>query len=188
MKTTQPENTQSGSRSKKPGKMSASEAPIPHMGFKPFAMITGLVVLLDQATKLLVMVKVPLYYSITVIPGFFNLTHIRNPGGAFGFMAAGSQGLRNLLFVGVSIFAMGLIVYFYRSTPRTHPYLASALAMIFGGAVGNLVDRLRFGEVVDFLDVYLSSYHWPAFNVADSAITIGITIFIAHLVLGKMPE
>ena len=66
--------------------------------------------------------------------------------------------------------------------------LASALAMIFGGAVGNLIDRLRFGEVVDFLDVYLGAYHWPAFNVADSAITVGITIFIAHVVLGKMPD
>jgi signal peptidase II len=188
MKTAQPENTQSGSRSTKPGKWGAREAPTTHMGLKPFAMIAGLVVLLDQATKLLVLAKMPLYYSITVIPGFFNLTHIHNPGGAFGFMAAGSQEMRNLLFVGVSIIAMGLIVYFYRSTPKTHPYLASALAMIFGGAVGNLVDRLRFGEVVDFLDVYLSTYHWPAFNVADSAITIGITIFIAHMVLGKMPE
>jgi signal peptidase II len=130
----------------------------------------------------------PIYHSIAVIPGFFNLTHIRNPGGAFGFMAAGSQGLRNLLFLGVSALAMGLIVFFYRSTPKTHPALASALAMIFGGAVGNLIDRLRFGEVVDFLDLYLGAYHWPAFNVADSAITVGITIFIAHVVLGKMPD
>jgi signal peptidase II len=188
MKTTQPENIQSGNRPIQPGKKPVHGVPIPSLGFKPFAVIAGLVVLLDQATKLLVLAKMPLYHSITVFAGFFNLTHIRNPGGAFGFMAAGSQGLRNLLFVGVSIVAMGLIVYFYRSTPKTHPYLASALAMIFGGAVGNLVDRLRFGEVVDFLDVYVATYHWPAFNVADSAITVGITIFIAHLVLGKMPE
>jgi len=161
---------------------------MPSLGFMPFSMITVVVVLLDQATKLLVLAKIPLYHSIPVIEGFFNLTHIRNPGGAFGFMASGSQGVRNLLFIGVSIVAMGLIVYFYRSTPKTYPYLASALAMIFGGAVGNLIDRLRFGEVVDFLDVYVGAYHWPAFNVADSAITVGITIFIAHLVLGKMPD
>ena len=158
------------------------------MGFKPFMWIAGSILLLDQATKLLILAKVPLYHVIAVIPDFFNLTHIRNPGGAFGFMAAGSQGIRNLLFVGVSAIAMGLIVYFYRSTPKTHPYLASALAMIFGGAAGNLIDRLRFGEVVDFLDVYVGAYHWPAFNVADSAISVGITIFIAHLVLGKMPN
>lgn len=169
-------------------KKAAGEAPSPSMGIKAFAMITGLIVLLDQATKFLVLARMPLYDSIPVIEGFFNLTHVRNPGGAFGFMAAGSQGVRNLLFVGVSIVAMGLIVYFYRSTPKTYPYLASALAMIFGGAVGNLIDRLRFGEVVDFLDVYVGAYHWPAFNVADSAISVGITIFIAHLVLGKMPE
>jgi signal peptidase II len=83
---------------------------------------------------------------------------------------------------------MGLIVYFYRSTPRTYPYLAAALALIFGGAVGNLIDRLRLNEVVDFLDFYIGSVHWPAFNVADSAITVGITIFITHVVLGKMPQ
>lgn len=170
------------------GKKADREAPTPSMGLKPFAMITGLIVMLDQATKFLVLAKLPLYDSIPVIEGFFNLTHIRNPGGAFGFMATGSQGVRNLLFVGVSIVAMGLIVYFYRSTPKTFPLLASALAMIFGGAVGNLIDRLRFGEVVDFLDVFVGVYHWPAFNVADSAITVGITIFIAHMVLGKMPD
>ena len=188
MKTTRTDTPESDNRSVMHGKKAAREAPVPPLGFMPFSMITVVVVLLDQATKLLVLAKMPLYYSIPVIEGFFNLTHIRNPGGAFGFMAASSQGVRNLLFIGVSIVAMGLIVYFYRSTPKTYPYLASALAMIFGGAVGNLIDRLRFGEVVDFLDVYVGAYHWPAFNVADSAITVGITIFIAHLVLGKMPE
>jgi len=158
------------------------------MGIKPFAVITIVVVVLDQITKQLVLATLPRYQAVAIIPGFFNLTHIRNPGGAFGFMAAGSQDVRNLIFIGASTVAIGLIVYFYRNTPKTYPYLASALAMIFGGAVGNLIDRLRFGEVVDFLDVYLGTYHWPAFNVADSAITIGITIFIAHVVTGKMPD
>lgn len=161
---------------------------LPSMGVRAFLLIAGLVVVLDQVTKYLVMTHIPLYHSIPVIPGFFNLTHIYNPGGAFGFMATGSTGMRNLLFIGVSTLAIGLIVYFYRNTPRSHRYLASALAMIFGGAVGNLIDRLRFGAVIDFLDVYVGAHHWPAFNVADSAITIGITIFIAHVVLGKMPE
>jgi signal peptidase II len=160
----------------------------PSMGVRMFVLIAGTVVVLDQVTKLLVLAGMPLYHSIPVIPGFFNLTHIHNPGGAFGFMAAGHPGLRNLLFIGVSSLAMGLLIYFYRNTPNTHPYLAAALAMIFGGAVGNLIDRLRFREVVDFLDVYVGAYHWPAFNVADSAISIGITIFILHVVLGKMPE
>lgn len=188
MKANNPETAGSDNRADIPKEKAGRMAPLPSLGIKAFAMIAGLVVVLDQTTKLLVLAKMPLYHTIAVIPGFFNLTHIRNPGGAFGFMAAGSQPIRNLLFIGVSAIAMGLIVYFYRSTPKTHAYLASALAMIFGGAVGNLVDRLRFGEVVDFLDVYVGTYHWPAFNVADSAITVGITIFIAHVVLGKMPE
>jgi signal peptidase II len=158
------------------------------LGVRPFVLIAGLVVALDQITKQAVLATLALYDVVVVIPGFFNLTHIRNPGGAFGFMAAGGQGLRNLLFIGAAVVAMGVIVYFYRSTPRTHPYLALALAMIFGGAVGNLIDRLRFGEVIDFLDLFVGRYHWPAFNVADSAITIGMTIFIVHVVLGKMPE
>lgn len=157
------------------------------LGALPFAAIAGTVVAVDQLTKWLVLSQLPLYHSVTVVSGFFNLTHIRNPGGAFGFLAAGGQGLRNLLFIGVSIIAMGLIVHFYRSTPRSHSWLAVSLALIFGGAVGNLIDRLRFGEVVDFLDFYIGTAHWPAFNVADSAITVGITVFIAHVVLGKMP-
>jgi signal peptidase II len=184
MKATDPETAPSNTRPEDTPK----KAPARSLGGMPFAVIAGLVVLLDQLTKWLVLDKMPLYQSITVIPGFFNLTHIRNPGGAFGFMATGSQGLRNLLFIGVSGLAMGLIVYFYRSTPRTYPYLAAALALIFGGAVGNLIDRLRLNEVVDFLDFYIGSVHWPAFNVADSAITVGITIFITHVVLGKMPQ
>lgn len=188
MKTSKSDTDRTGARGQLPEKRQSAISTLPSMGVKPFVMIAGLVVVLDQITKWLVLAKMPLYHSVVVIPGFFNLTHIRNPGGAFGFMATGSQDIRNLLFVGVAVIAMGLIGYFYRTTPKTYPYLASALAMIFGGAVGNLVDRLRFGEVVDFLDFYVATNHWPAFNVADSAITVGITIFVAHVVLGKMPE
>ncbi len=160
----------------------------PFWGWRPFTLIAGLVVVVDQMTKWLILTSIPLYHSIVIVPGFFNLTHIRNPGGAFGFMAAGSPGVRNILFLGVAAIAMGLIVYYYRQTPRTHPYLAAALAGIFGGAVGNLIDRVRFGEVIDFLDVYIGAYHWPAFNVADSAICVGITLFVIHVLFGKMPD
>jgi signal peptidase II len=171
-----------------PRRKTGPKGRLPSLGAGPFVGISGLVVVLDQLTKWLVLAKMPLHHSIAVIPGFFNLTHIHNPGGAFGFMATGSPGLRNILFLGVATVAMGLIVYFYRSTPRSYPFLAVALALIFGGAVGNIIDRLRFGVVIDFLDVYLGAYHWPAFNVADSAISVGITIFIGHVLLGKMPE
>jgi signal peptidase II len=188
MKTTDSSTAECGDCRPMPEEKNTPADTLPSLGAKPFMLIAGLVVLLDQVSKLMIRVELGIYQSIAVIPGFFNLTHVRNPGGAFGFMAAGSQGIRNLLFVGVSAIAMGLIVYFYRQTPKSYPYLSAALAMIFGGAVGNLIDRLRFGEVVDFLDVHLGAYHWPAFNVADSAITVGIVIFILHVVLGKMPK
>ncbi|VTR68164.1 Lipoprotein signal peptidase [Desulfosarcina cetonica] len=178
----------SGKGRERSGSKGASSVRAPSMGARAFMVIAAIVVVLDQITKQLILDRLPLYQRIEVIPGFFNLTHIHNPGGAFGFMAAGHANLRNLLFIGVATLAMGMIIYFYRLTPKTRPFLASALAMIFGGAVGNLIDRLRFGEVIDFLDFYVGAHHWPAFNVADSAITIGITIFIAHVVLGKMPD
>jgi signal peptidase II len=122
-----------------------------------------------------------------VIPGFFNLTHVHNPGGAFGFLAQNSTVWRHWLFLGAAFFALGVILYCHYHTPKTLPWLAGSLAMIFGGAVGNMIDRIRFGEVVDFLDVYIASYHWPTFNVADSAVSVGIGIFILHILLKKMP-
>ncbi len=146
--------------------------------------ISGLIVISDQITKALILIKVPLYRFhgevITVIPGFFNIIHVRNQGGAFGFLADQSSAVRNVLFIFVSALATALVFYFYKTTPKTKPVLASGLALIFGGAIGNLIDRLRFGNVVDFLDVYIGNLHWPTFNIADSAITIGIAIFIFH--------
>jgi signal peptidase II len=151
------------------------------------AVIAGLVIILDQTTKVLILKNLGLYHSITIIPGFFNITHIHNPGGAFGFMAHQDSSLRNLIFISLSSLAIGFIIYFYKNTSRTHPLLASGFALILGGAIGNLIDRVRFGKVVDFLDFYVKNYHWPAFNVADSAITVGITVFIFHLLFKKMP-
>lgn len=150
--------------------------------------VSGLVVILDQITKAAILINLPLHHSISVIPGFFNLTHIHNPGGAFGFMANQSSSLRSVIFLLVSILAIGLVYYFYKNTPKTHTWLATGFALIFGGAIGNLIDRIRFGKVVDFLDFYVGNYHWPAFNVADSAITVGIAIFLFHLLFKKMPE
>ncbi len=146
------------------------------------------VVCLDQISKAIILKTLPLYQSVEVIPGFFNLTHIHNPGGAFGFLADQTSTLRHFVFLIVSLLAIGLIFYFYKKTPQSHPWLASGFALIFGGAIGNIIDRLRLGEVVDFLDFYIGRWHWPAFNVADSAVTIGIFIFIYHMVLKKLPD
>jgi signal peptidase II len=155
--------------------------------YTKLAVISGLVIIVDQITKILILKKLPLYHSITIIPGLFNITHIHNPGGAFGFMAHQDSSLRNFIFILLASVAVCIIFYFYKNTNRTHPFLASGFALILGGAVGNLIDRIRVGKVVDFLDFYILSYHWPAFNVADSAITVGVTIFLFHLLFRKMP-
>ncbi len=149
--------------------------------------IAALVVILDQTTKLLVVDGIPAYGSIVVIPGFFDLTHIYNTGGAFGFLAGKSSLFRHLFFLTASAVAMGMIVYFYLKTPREFLFLRGGLALILGGAVGNVIDRIRLGKVVDFLDLYIKDLHWPAFNIADSAISVGILIFIYHLLFKKMP-
>ena len=152
------------------------------------AAIAGIIVLLDQVTKEIVLQSIPLHTTIPVVDGFFNLTHIHNPGGAFGLMANFSPVMRSIIFLFISSLAVGLILYFYHKTPSSQSLLATGFALIFGGAIGNLIDRVRFGNVVDFLDFYLGNLHWPAFNIADSGITIGIFIFIFHFVFKKLPE
>jgi signal peptidase II len=149
--------------------------------YAKLALITGTIIVLDLITKALILKHVPLHNTISVIPGFFNIIHIQNPGGAFGFMANQGSGVRSVLFLFVSSIAIGVIFYFYKTTPAKEKWLTTSLSLIFGGAIGNLIDRIRFGQVVDFLDVYIKHLHWPAFNVADSAITIGITIFIFQI-------
>ncbi len=151
------------------------------------AVVAGLVVLCDQVSKALILKNLPLHHNIAVIAGLFDIVHVHNPGGAFGLMAGMGSGLRTVVFLFISSLAVGLILYFYLKTPPTHRLLAIGFALIFGGAIGNLIDRLRFGIVVDFIDVYIGTYHWPAFNVADSAITVGIFIFLFHLLFKKMP-
>jgi len=150
--------------------------------------IGGIIILLDQFTKELILRYLPFNRTIPVIKGFFNITHIHNPGGAFGLMANLSPTLRTIIFLFISSLAVGIIFYFYKKTPAKYSLLAAAFALIFGGAIGNLIDRVRFGMVIDFLDFYVGKLHWPAFNIADSAITIGIGIFLYHLLFKKMPE
>jgi signal peptidase II len=150
--------------------------------------VAVLVVVVDQVTKLMIYHGIPLWEEVVVVPGFFNIVHYHNPGGAFGVFSGTDNGFRHVFFLVVSILALGLVFYFYRSTPRTHRFLSTGFALIFGGAIGNLIDRFWLGQVVDFLDVYVNGWHWPAFNVADSAITAGIGIFVFHLLFGKMPD
>ncbi len=151
-------------------------------------LIAGAVIIADQITKFIILRDVGLHTTIPVIPGFFQITHVQNPGGAFGFLANQSALVRGILFLAVSTVAVGLVAWFYHKTPPTHRWLAAGFALIFGGAIGNLIDRVRLGRVVDFLDFFIGRWHWPAFNVADSAITVGITIFVIHVIAGRMPD
>lgn len=149
--------------------------------------VSGIVMILDQITKLVVVANIEFGRDIPVIPGFFNLTHVLNPGGAFGLFAQHSAMVRIMFFLVFSLIAVGFILYIYVGIPETHPMLANGMSLIFGGAIGNLIDRVRMGKVVDFLDVYLGNMHWPAFNIADSAICIGVGVFVYHILFNKMP-
>jgi signal peptidase II len=144
------------------------------------ALIAFTVIILDQATKYWIMHSMRLHESIPIVPNLFNFTYIRNPGAAFGLLAGSSNAFRTVFFGVTSLFALGLLGTILVRLPAKDWVGQVSIAGILGGAVGNLIDRLRFGEVVDFLDVYLESYHWPAFNVADSAISVGVVCLIIH--------
>ncbi|WP_020588127.1 signal peptidase II [Desulfobacter curvatus] len=152
------------------------------------ALVSICVLLLDQITKWLIVRHLPLHAHITVIDHFFNITHVLNPGGAFGFFAEQSPGIRKFIFLFLSSGVALFVLWLYKKTAQSHIFLSYGLALIFGGAIGNLIDRFRFGKVVDFLEFYVGAFHWPAFNVADSAITIGMGILIYHVVFNKLPE
>jgi signal peptidase II len=147
--------------------------------------IGGLVLILDQLTKILVVHYLPLYSSLTVIPEFFNLVHVRNTGAAFSFMAGDFSTWRQTFFITVSVIGIAVAFYIYRGLKSEDRWARIALALILGGALGNLVDRVRLGEVIDFIDIYIGSYHWPAFNVADSAISIGAVLLLVVLLRSR---
>jgi signal peptidase II len=154
---------------------------------KLLVMVAGLIVALDQATKAWVLANLPLGGGFAVIPGFFDITHVHNPGGAFGFLASMGAEARTMLFLVVALAAIVLILVFYWQTPPGERVTAFGLALVFGGAIGNLVDRVRLGVVVDFLDVYAGDLHWPAFNVGDSAISVGVVLIAVRMLLQKDP-
>jgi signal peptidase II len=147
------------------------------------AAIAGMVVILDQLTKYLVLKKFYLHESVKVIPGFFSLTYVRNPGAAFGILAGASGAWRTIFFVTVSLAALVVIAALVRKTADRLPLIAFSL--IGGGAVGNLIDRVRFGEVVDFVEWYYRSFHWPTFNIADSAITAGVALLAVDMLFER---
>ena len=148
----------------------------------------GVIVLCDQITKLYVDAVMWPHQSITVIENYVDITYVRNPGGAFGLFARAHRGVVRPLLLGLSAAAVVVIILIYRSTPPGRLLVRMAFALIMGGAIGNLIDRLRFDEVIDFIDVHWFHYHWPAFNIADAAITVGVAILCWDLLFGKVAK
>jgi len=144
-------------------------------------LISGSVLVLDQITKLLVDKSMTIHQSVEIIPNFAHFTYLRNTGAAFGFLAGSHSTLRIVFFGLISVVAIGCIVYLLRSIRPQQKTLLVSLSLILGGAVGNLIDRLRLGEVIDFIDLHWYHFHWPAFNVADSAISIGVVVLFVQM-------
>lgn len=143
---------------------------------KRFFWFSLLVVVLDQATKYWVQVVLVPYERLPLLP-FFNLTLVFNKGAAFSFLSDAGGWQRYFFIVLACTVALGLALWLMRTSPRER-LLAFGLALIIGGALGNLIDRIALGEVVDFLDFHWAGWHWPAFNVADSAITVGVVALL----------
>jgi len=144
-------------------------------------LLAGAIVALDQITKAVVLERLPLGVPVTVIDGWLALTLVLNPGLAFGLLGSVPPGWRWVV-AALSLVALAVLARVaLRVLPAGGWTGRLAIGLIFGGAVGNLVDRARFGAVVDFVDVYWRGWHWPAFNVADSAITVGVALLALRL-------
>lgn len=147
--------------------------------------LAALIVVADQVTKMLVRATLSLHASITVVPGFLDLTHVRNTGAAFGILNRAEFPFKAPLLIGVAIVALVSIGVYATQLPPQQRLARIGLTLILGGAVGNLIDRARTGYVLDFVDVYWRNHHFWAFNVADSAITIGVSAIVLDLLLTR---
>ncbi len=156
--------------------------------YKIFALVTALTAGLDLFTKWLVEARLELYGMVPVIPNFFSLTYVKNTGAAFSILS-NAGAVRVPLLVGISIAAMALMVWMVKGQEEGEKKIPLYLGLIMGGALGNLVDRIRYGAVVDFLLVYYKSWQWPAFNVADSAICVGVgLILLSEILKARKPQ
>ncbi len=132
----------------------------------------------DQVSKAVVVQKIAVLHSISVFPGFFNLTNIRNRGAIFGFFSHSESQLVYVLLTLASLAALGLVVFYFFKTPASDRFMNISLSLILAGALGNLADKIFRGYVVDFLDFYVKRWHWPSFNVADASISIGALLLV----------
>ena len=147
--------------------------------FRPLLWLAPAILIIDQLTKVYVDRNFFRHESVTVFENFFHFTYVRNQGGAFGILS--DSAYRLPFFIVVSLVAVIGILWYYSKLQPEQNLLRYALALVLSGALGNLIDRIRLGEVVDFIDVHWYQYHWPAFNIADSAICIGVGLLLIDL-------
>lgn len=158
------------------------------MSHKYFPLITMvlMLVVIDQLTKFYIDSNFVLYQSLEVINGYFNITYIRNSGVAFGILSGFKGIVSQIIFIFISLIAISAIIIIYRGTDDKMIFSRISLSLILSGAIGNMIDRIfRGGEVIDFLDFHWKSYHWPAFNIADSCITIGVILLMITMIKNK---
>jgi signal peptidase II len=151
------------------------------IGRRVYLLVAAGVVVADQITKRMVARMIELHDSHEIVPGLASLTHVRNRGAAFGFLSNADLPYQSVLFSVLSLVALVAIAAYAFKLPATQRWTQVALALIMGGAVGNLIDRMAHGFVIDFVDVYWRAHHWPAFNVADSCISIGVVMLVLEL-------
>jgi signal peptidase II len=147
--------------------------------YRTLSIITLIILVLDQTTKLYVDANFRLHETVPVIRDFFHLTYVRNKGAAFGILS--DSAVRIPFFITVSVIAMIGILWYVGRLRNDQKLAFFSLSLVFSGAFGNLIDRIRLGEVIDFLDVFWQRHHWPAFNVADSAITVGVVLLFIEM-------
>jgi signal peptidase II len=150
--------------------------------------ITSVIVLLDQVTKQVIDRTMALHESIPLVSGVLQLTYVRNRGGAFGLLSSSELPFQNILFPTINLAVLGAMIFIALRMPAQRRWVQTALSLVIGGALGNLVDRLAHAYVIDFVDVYWKSHHWPMFNVADSAISTGVCLLVLDMLREPRPS
>ncbi len=155
---------------------------------KTFIFFTFFIIIADQVSKYLIKTNLSLYKSVPVLGDFFQIIHVQNRGAIWGIFSGTSDWLMQKIITGFSIVALGIVIYFFLKLKDECRLELLSLSFITGGAVGNIIDRLAQGFVVDFLDFQIIGYHWPTFNIADSFISVGVCLMIISVWKGKCPS
>ncbi|MBN1939389.1 MAG: signal peptidase II [Candidatus Aminicenantes bacterium] len=153
--------------------------------FAPYAALAGLVIVLDQVSKALIVAHVPFYGSVRLIPGFLKLTHIHNKGAILGLFNSSEYSWAPALLLVLNAAALALVLYYFSKTTDEERAARFGLALIVGGALGNVIDRIARGFVVDFIEMSAGSFHWPTYNIADSCITIGAVVLVWSVIFRR---